>query len=59
MIEVSHLRKTFRVAKRNAGFSQAAKALFHKEYEEIHALEDGVLRIKPKSFQRATSALNY
>ena len=41
MIEVSHLRKTFRVAKRNAGFSQALKALFHREYEEIHAL-DGV-----------------
>lgn len=40
MIEVSHLRKTFRVARRNAGFSQAVKALFHKEYEEIPALED-------------------
>ena len=40
MIEVSHLRKTFRVAKRNAGFSQAVKALFHREYEEIHALDD-------------------
>lgn len=41
MIEVSRLRKTFRVAKRNAGFSQALRALFHREYEEIHAL-DGV-----------------
>lgn len=40
MIEVSHLRKTFRVARRNAGFSQAVKALFHREYEEIHALDD-------------------
>ncbi len=40
MIEVSHLRKTFRVARRNAGFSQAIKALFHREYEEIHALDD-------------------
>lgn len=46
MIEVSHLRKTFRIAKRNAGFSQAAKALFHKEYEEIHALEDVSFTIK-------------
>ena len=40
MIEVSHLRKTFRVARRGAGFSQAAKALFHREYEEIRALDD-------------------
>ncbi len=40
MIEVSHLRKTFRVARRSAGFSQAVKALFHREYEEIHALDD-------------------
>lgn len=40
MIEVSHLRKTFRVARRDAGFRQAVKALFHREYEEIHALDD-------------------
>lgn len=40
MIEVSHLRKTFRVSRRNAGFAQAVKALFHREYEEIHALSD-------------------
>jgi len=40
MIEVSHLCKTFRVARRNAGFSQAVKALFHREYQEIHALDD-------------------
>ena len=39
MIQVSHLRKTFRVARRGAGFSQAVKALFHREYEEIHALD--------------------
>ena len=39
MIEVSHLRKTFRVARRGAGFSQAVKALFHREYEEIPALD--------------------
>ncbi len=41
MIEVKNLRKTFRVARRDTGFSQAVKALFHREYEEIHAL-DGV-----------------
>lgn len=40
MIEVSHLRKTFRVAKRDTGFSQAVKALFHREYTEVHALDD-------------------
>ncbi len=40
MIEVSHLRKTFRVARRDPGFSQAVKALFHREYQEIHALDD-------------------
>lgn len=41
MIEVKDLRKTFRVARREAGFSQAVKALFHREYETIHAL-DGI-----------------
>ena len=40
MVQVSHLRKTFRVARRGAGFSQAVKALFRREYEEIHALDD-------------------
>ena len=40
MIEGSHVRKTFRVARRGAGFSQAVKALFHREYEEIPALDD-------------------
>lgn len=38
MIEVSHLRKTFRVARRDKGFGNAVKALFRREYEEIHAL---------------------
>ncbi|MCI9552920.1 MAG: ATP-binding cassette domain-containing protein [Acutalibacter sp.] len=41
MIEVKDLRKNFRVARRGAGFAQAAKALFHREYDLIHAL-DGV-----------------
>lgn len=40
MIEVSHLRKTFRVARRDAGFTKAVKALFCREYQEIHALND-------------------
>ncbi|MDO5415916.1 MAG: ABC transporter ATP-binding protein [Lachnospiraceae bacterium] len=40
MIEVQHLCKTFRVAKRGAGFSQALKSLVRKEYEEVRALDD-------------------
>lgn len=40
LIEVSHLCKTFRVAKRDAGASQALKHLFHREYDHIHALDD-------------------
>jgi len=30
--------KSYKVAKRNAGFKEACKALFHREYEVIHAL---------------------
>jgi len=41
MIEVKDLHKTFKVARREAGFSEAVKALFHREYELIHAL-DGI-----------------
>lgn len=46
MIYVEHLRKTFRVAKRSAGFGNAVKALFSREYEEIHALDDISFRIE-------------
>lgn len=40
MIQVEHMNKTFKVAKRSAGFSQAIKALFHRETETIRALSD-------------------
>jgi ABC-2 type transport system ATP-binding protein len=40
MIELKNINKTFKVAKRNAGFGEAVKALFHKEYSYIHALKD-------------------
>ena len=40
MIELKNINKTFKVAKRNAGFSEAVKALFHKEYTTINALQD-------------------
>lgn len=45
MIELSHLHKTFRVARRNAGMGEAVRALFRREYTEIHALDDISFRI--------------
>ncbi len=40
MITMENVCKSYRVAKRNAGFMEACKALFHREYEEIQALND-------------------
>ena len=40
MIELEHISKTFRVARRNAGFGEAVRALFRKDYTCIHALQD-------------------
>jgi len=40
MIKLEKINKTFRVAKRQAGFGRAVKALFSREYEIIHALND-------------------
>lgn len=40
MITLEHVCKTYKVSKRDAGFSSACKAIFHKEYELIHALDD-------------------
>lgn len=40
MITMEHVCKTYRIARRNAGFGEAVRALFHREYEEIHALDD-------------------
>lgn len=40
MITLEHVRKTYKVSKRDAGFLSACKSLFHKEYELIHALDD-------------------
>ena len=40
MITMENVCKSYRVAKRNAGFGAACKALFHREYEEIEALKD-------------------
>lgn len=41
MISVKNVCKTFKVSRRNAGFGEAAKALFHREYEYVKAL-DGI-----------------
>lgn len=40
MITMEHVCKSYRIAKRNAGFREVCKALFHREYEVIHALND-------------------
>ena len=40
MIELKNINKTFRVAKRNAGFKEAVRALFRKEYSYVEALKD-------------------
>jgi ABC-2 type transport system ATP-binding protein len=40
MINVKGVCKTFKVAKRSAGFKAAAKALFKREYTDIEALRD-------------------
>ncbi len=41
MIELRDIRKTFKVSKRNAGFGEAMKAMFKREYTYVHAL-DGI-----------------
>ncbi len=40
MITMEHVCKSYKIAKRNAGFGEAVKALFHRDYEIIHALND-------------------
>jgi len=39
MIELSEIRKTFRVAQREQGPLAAARSLFHRQYQEIRALD--------------------
>ncbi len=40
MITMEHVHKSYRIARRNAGLKEACKALFHREYETVHALDD-------------------
>lgn len=46
MIEVKNICKSYKVAKRDAGFRAACKSLFHKEYERIQALDHISFSIK-------------
>ncbi|MCL2513680.1 MAG: ATP-binding cassette domain-containing protein [Oscillospiraceae bacterium] len=45
MITLSNINKTFKVAKRQAGFGRAVKALFSREHELVRALTDVSFRI--------------
>jgi len=40
MIEMSHVSKTYKVFKRDAGKVSVLKSIFHREYEQVHALND-------------------
>lgn len=40
MIQVEHVSKSFRIAKRNPGMKEAVKSLWHREYEVVEALRD-------------------
>ena len=40
MITMENVSKSYKVAKRNAGFGEAVKSLFHREYETIQALKN-------------------
>lgn len=40
MIQVEHINKTFRIAKRGSGWKEACKSLLHRQYESIKALDD-------------------
>lgn len=46
MIEFRNISKSYRVAKRQAGFGSAVKALFSREHEIVHALNDVSFRIE-------------
>lgn len=40
MITMENVCKSYKVAKRNAGFKEACRSLFHKEYEYVQALDN-------------------
>ena len=46
MIQVEHVSKSFRIAKRNPGMKEPVKSLWHREYEVVEALKDISFSIK-------------
>jgi len=46
MIELKNIKKTYKIAKRESGLSNAVKALFKREYTKINALDDISFNIK-------------
>lgn len=46
MIQMEHICKTYKIAKRNAGFKEACKSFVHRQYEEVHALQDVSFQIQ-------------
>ena len=40
MITMNNICKSYKIAKRNAGFKEACKSFFHREYDTIDALKD-------------------
>lgn len=40
MIVMDNICKTYKIAQRNAGFSNAVKSLFHRNYKEVQALKN-------------------
>lgn len=40
MITMKNICKTYKVAKRNAGFKEAARSFFRREYENVNALDN-------------------
>ncbi len=40
MIRIQGLSKTYRVARKGAGFVESLRGLLHREYEEVHAVRD-------------------
>lgn len=46
MIQVEHVSKSFRIAKRNPGMKETVKSLWHREYEVVEALKDISFSIK-------------
>ena len=55
MITMEHVCKSYKIAKRNAGFGEAFKALFRREYEVILASSDVVGYIGPNGAGKSST----